>query len=98
MPSSGRGRAESALNSELRARQELGKAERAALRVQARALDAAETSGDVRLVSDTLARLPSSRVRRAAGARHGRAPSDPDPFEDLMRVLSTPAMGDAAPA
>jgi hypothetical protein len=88
------GRCERGVNEDLRNRADVGPAERAALRVCARALDMAEAEGSLRLVCDV------SKVyldlRREAGFTAGESTSGSDPFVAFAAGLSAAGVGDAA--
>ena len=82
------GRAEAALNADLVTRHDIRSAERAALRVQAHALDMAEASGD----PDVVARVNDTylKLREAAGLSSGGA-KPADAFDEILRALASPA-------
>lgn len=84
------GRVEAALDRELRDRADVGAAERAALRVAARALDLAERTYTLNAV-DALSRTYLD-LRLAAGlSLRTRPQSSNDPFEQLLRDINADA-------
>jgi hypothetical protein len=91
----GLGRCERALNEGLHDRDDVGAAERAALRVCARALDRAEHDGDAKLVGDVSKIY--LELRRAAGFVAGeQPPAGGDPFAAFAAGLSAGGVGNAA--
>jgi hypothetical protein len=84
------GRVEIALDKDLRDRPDIGHAERAALRVQARACDRAESSGDTHLISEASGVYLT--LRSAAGLTAGPAPVS-DSFAELLAELNRPSPG-----
>lgn len=87
-----RGRVEAGLETELVTRHDLGSAERAALRAQARAVDTAERNGDTDAV--TRANACYLELREAAGlSASGARPADD--FEKLMAAALRPTPGDS---
>jgi hypothetical protein len=89
------GRVEGGLNRELTTRHDIGPAERAALRAQARAVDTAEGAGDPELV--TRSNAVYLDLRTAAGlSAAGDKPADD--FERLLAnaMRPTPGTGDTA--
>jgi hypothetical protein len=90
-----RGRAETALEGELLERRDIGKTERAALRIQAHAVDLAEASRQPELITD--ANDGYLRLRVAAGLTSGGA-KPVDAFDALLADLAraAPGAGDAA--
>jgi hypothetical protein len=86
------GRVENGLDRELVTRHDLGPAERAALRSQARAIDRAELAEDTDAV--TRANLAYLALREAAGlSAAGAKPADD--FERLMADAMRPTPGDS---
>ena len=86
------GRVESGLERELVTRHDLGPAERAALRSQARAVDTAEGAADSDAV--TRANVAYLALREAAGlSAAGAKPADD--FERLMADAMRPTPGDS---
>jgi hypothetical protein len=89
------GRCERALNEQLRDRGDVGAAERAALRVCARALDRADRDADVKLVGDVSKIY--LELRRAAGLTAGEgSAAGGDPFVAFAAGLSAAGVGNAA--
>ena len=86
-----RGRAETALEGELLERRDIGKAERASLRVQARAVDVAEAQSDPDLV--TRANDGYLRLRIAAGLTSGGS-KPVDAFDALLADIARAGAGD----
>jgi|SRR5580765_3411119 len=84
------GRVESGLERQLRETPNIGPAERAALRAQARAVDVGEHERDPDAVSRASAVYLS--LRAAAGMVAGDTRPG-DPFDELLRELSQPAAG-----
>jgi hypothetical protein len=85
-----RRRVESALDHELEADRDIGPAERAALRAQARAVDLAEALGDPDSVSN--ANRVYLELHKAAGLTlDGTKPADA--FDELLRSLAVPGAG-----
>lgn len=82
------GRTETALNETLRDRPDVPKASRAALRVQAHAVDLAETSRDVELI--TTATNGYLDLLKANGLTSDR-PEPVDAFEQLLADLGRPS-------
>jgi hypothetical protein len=93
-----RGRVEAALDQELLDHRELGKAERAALRAQAYAVDLAEQLRDPDRI--TTANGGYLNLRQAAGLTLGGQTQPEDAFGALLAELSKPGAGtsDTAPA
>jgi hypothetical protein len=85
-----RGRAETGLERELLDRRDIGKAERAALRTQARAVDVAERAREPDAV--TRANAVYLDLRKAAGLTSGGA-QPVDVFEQLLAEISRPSAG-----
>lgn len=85
-----RGRVEIAVGKDLADRPDIGSAERAALRAQARAVDRAEAAGDYLGVST--ANRVYLDIRQAAGLCAGAGPVA-DSFGDLMASLGRPTAG-----
>jgi hypothetical protein len=85
-----RARVEWALERDLAGRPNIGKAERAALRAQARAVDVAAALEDPHLVTE--ANRGYLELRTAAGLT-ASATTPPDAFEALLAELSTPDAG-----
>lgn len=83
-------RVERALDKELTDHDEIGPAERAALRAQARAVDVAEGDGDAYAI--TAANDGYLRLRQAAGLTAG-SPQQSDTFADLLAELAKPEPG-----
>jgi hypothetical protein len=71
-------------------RRDIGRSERAALRVQAHAVDLAEASGQPELI--TTANDGYLRLRSAAGLTSGGT-RPVDAFDDLLARISQPAAG-----
>jgi hypothetical protein len=84
-----KGRVERALDRELGDHDEVTVGERAMVRAQARAVDVAESLRDPDLV--TTATHGYLEVRRGVGLTGGANATDP--FDQLLRELSTPRMG-----
>jgi hypothetical protein len=82
------GRVEAGLESELLERADIRKTERAALRVQAHAVDLAEASGDPEIM--THANDGYLRLRAAAGLTTGGA-KPVDAFDEILASLARPA-------
>jgi hypothetical protein len=95
-PRTGKGvipaRVEAGLNRELVERSDIGPAERAALRSQARAVDVAEAAKDARLVTE--ANRVYLDLRRASGLTAGSKPGT-DSFAELLAELGRPSSGDS---
>ena len=91
-----RGRVEAALEKDLQSRPQIGPAERASLRSQARAIDIAESAGDAGLV--TAANHGYLELRKSAGLTAAGARAA-DPFDELLAELGRPTAGsrDTAP-
>jgi hypothetical protein len=85
-----RGRVEAALELDLQSRPQIGPAERAALRSQARAIDVAESAADAALV--TGANHGYLELRKAAGLTAAGARAA-DPFDELLAQLGRPTAG-----
>jgi len=85
-----RGRAETALEGELLERRDIGKAERAALRVQAHAVDLAEAARQPDQITN--ANDGYLRLRAAAGLTSGGA-KPVDAFDQLLADLVRPGAG-----
>lgn len=85
---SGAGRVEAALNEDLRSGGTIGKAERAALRAQARAVDDAEHLHDPEVVSK--ANAVYLDLRRSAGLIATSQPGG-DSFAELLAELGRPS-------
>jgi hypothetical protein len=88
-----KGRVEAALDRELRDHPEVTGGERAMLRAQARAVDVAEGLQNPDLVSG--ATHGYLEVRKAVGITGGPVTAN-DPFDQLLRELAQPRMGDPA--
>lgn len=86
-----RARVEEALDRELRDHPEVGAGDRAMLRAQARAVDIAEAAADVEAITD--ATHGYLRIRIAVGLTGGVSAAV-DPFDQLLRELSQPRVGD----
>ena len=84
------GRVERGLDKELSERPDIGHTERAALRSQARAIDAAEAVSDARLVTE--ANRVYLDLRRSAGLTSGSKPAT-DSFAELLAELGRPSPG-----
>jgi hypothetical protein len=89
-----RGRVQAALDRDLAVRQGICAPERAALRVQAHAVDLAEHTGNVRLIST--ANAVYLQLRRAAGLTGTGSGGPEDEFAAIVSRLSVPGMGDSA--
>jgi Spy/CpxP family protein refolding chaperone len=89
------GRVEVGLNSELVTRSDIGKAERAALRAQARAVDRAEYARELDMV--TRANAVYLQLRQAAGLSAGGAKTV-DAWDSLMADVLRATPGDSKPA
>jgi hypothetical protein len=89
-----RGRAETALEQEFLERHDIPKTERAALRVQAHAVDLAEASGDPDVV--TRANDGYLRLRQSAGLTLGGA-KPVDAFDSLLAELGRASAGAGDP-
>jgi hypothetical protein len=89
-----RGRAEAALEQELIERRDIGSTERAALRVQAHALDLAEALAD----PDVVSRASDCylHLRAAAGLTSGGS-KPVDAFDALLAELARPGAGASNP-
>jgi hypothetical protein len=85
-----KGRVESALDRDLLGHDQIGAAERAALRAQARAVDMGEAADDGYLL--TTANRVYLELRSAAGLTAGSAPPA-DAFGDLLAELAKPTAG-----
>jgi len=87
------GRVEAALNNELVSlgRDQIGAAERAALRAQARAVDVAELEADPHLVTE--ANRGYLELRTAAGLSAAVAAKPADTFESFLASLGGPGAG-----
>jgi hypothetical protein len=92
---SGIGRVEAALEREFPKRAEIGPAERAALRSQARAIDVAERRGDVDAVSRGNAVY--FQLRAAAGLS-AAGEKQPDAWDRVLADAMRPASGGVDPA
>jgi hypothetical protein len=90
-----RRRVESALDHDLEDHSEIGPAERAALRAQARALDLAEALADPAAVST--ANKVYLELREAAGLTLAGARPAETPFDELLRELTRPGAGAGDP-
>jgi hypothetical protein len=89
------GRVEVALDRELKTDDSVGPAERAALRVCARALDHAEHGDDGYLVAQLSRTYLDLRI--AAGlSRNSPAKATSDPYDVLAAALAAPVLGDTA--
>jgi hypothetical protein len=81
---------EAALDTDLRYRSDIGRAERAALRAQAHAVDLASATGDPELI--TTANRGYLALREAAALTAG-GPEQVDSFAALVAELATPGTG-----
>jgi hypothetical protein len=90
------GRVEAGLDRELGTKPEIGKAERAALRAQARAVDRAEAASDTDGVSR--ANAVYLDLRRAAGLTGGPVTRTADAFDVWLAEISRPGPGASDPA
>ena|SRR5215471_1060097 len=86
-----RGRVEAGLERELIDRRDIGPAERAALRAQARAIDLAEHERDPDAVSRSNAVYLD--LRSKAGMTAGAITRSGDPFDQLLAEISRPSAG-----
>ena len=86
-----RRRVESALDHDLEDHFEIGPAERAALRAQARALDLAEALADPDAMTN--ANRVYLELRKAAGLTLAGARPSETPFDELLRELARPGAG-----
>ena len=84
------GRVEVALERDLATHSQIGPAERAALRSQARAIDVAEAAADPYLV--TTSNHAYLELRKAAGLTLAGVKAA-DPFDDLLAELARPGAG-----
>jgi hypothetical protein len=89
------GRVEQGLNAELVTRPDIAKAERAALRAQARAVDRAEHKADTDAV--TRANAVYLQLRQAAGLSAGGTKAV-DAWDSLMADVLRATPGDSKPA
>jgi hypothetical protein len=89
-----RGRAETALEADLMERHDIARTERAALRVQAHAVDLAEVVGDPDLISRANATYLD--LRQAAGLTSAGV-KPVDAFDQLLAELAQPAAGVSNP-
>jgi hypothetical protein len=88
-----KGRAEAALDRELRGEDSIGQSERAALRICARALDGAERGRNGQLVADLSKTYLDLRMAAGLSRNSPAKPAD-DPFDVLAAALTAPALGD----
>jgi hypothetical protein len=89
------GRVETGLNADLTVRPDIGKAERAALRAQARAVDRGEQAGEPDVV--TRANVAYLQIRQAAGLSAGGTKAV-DAWDSLMADVLRATPGDSKPA